>query len=217
MPQRESFWYRVGYAFEKSRTEQRQVVREPTRPHRLRLERSRPRASEELPLDTLLVATAAAAVASLLRPRSEKYGGRSTDLMRAGTAGVGAAFLRALIHPWTGGGEDESTLAGSLVDDLLEGAGQGLIYGALVEPRVHGSPVIRGLLFGILEYLVAPLGGMGRVLRAVSPQRRIPVVKELLSGEQRVTRSLADQVVFGLVLALLYGSSPDRREISSEV
>ena len=85
---------------------------------------------------------------------------------------------------------------------------RGLLYGALVEPRLPGPALVRGTLYGTLEYLVSPWGGLTALAGPGAPHRRIPLLASLFDDYQRSDDSFADHLVFGVALALLYGNVP---------
>ncbi len=210
MSQDDTFWFRVGYTLEQAR-ERRQGQR-----RRFGASRSpRPESHRPLPRQAAVLTGAGAVAAALLRRSRSKVS--SGDLLWAGAAGMGAALLRSSLRPWLEHGRGAEDSEPDPVADLLQGAGQGLVYGAIVEPWIPGPPALRGVAFGVAEYLAAPLGGMATILRAVSPQGRIPILRDLLSGALPEPRSLTDQVIFGLALGLLYRSRPVSRGISADV
>ena len=93
-------------------------------------------------------------------------------------------------------------------DRVLAGLGQGLLYGAVVEPRVPGPALLKGALFGSAEYAADAAGGLAHLLRAHAPLGRIPFVGKILEDIDPRDRVYVEHLAFGIVLALLYGSSP---------
>jgi hypothetical protein len=126
-------------------------------------------------------------------------------LARAAAAGAGAAVLRELLHPLLRGEARLPEWQGDLGERMAAGAARGLLYGSVADPRLPGSPLLRGLSYGTAEYLLSPFGGLKGVVGKHAPHRRIPllapVVDELEAGEETVL----DHLAFGVILALLYG------------
>ncbi len=135
-------------------------------------------------------------------------------LTRAALAGAGAALALSLFRngkngtPGAEGPHDPTA-------ELLTGAARGMLYGAVLEPRLPGSPLLRGATFGVMEYVTSPFGGLDGILGASSPHRTMPIVAALLgpsdSGAGSGAGSMADHVAFGVALGLLYGEGRARR------
>ena len=138
-------------------------------------------------------------------------------IIKAGAAGAGAALLTDLVRVVLSGRMEGSTPDNVTVERLLAGAGQGLVYGVVVEPRIPGPPLLKGALYGTAEYAVDPVGGMGRLLGPHAPIRRAPVVAQLLEGIDVGERGYVEHVTFGIALALLYGSRPSSSGMEVEV
>lgn len=119
----------------------------------------------------------------------------------AGAAGIATAF-RALVDR-----DDEV----DLVDELLAGAGKGVIYASLLEPFMPGPPVMRGSLAGSLDYLVSPAGGVFSHLQSLSPARKLPVVSVLLEAGDAEDDPYLAFLLYGAALGILYGD-PDEEE-----
>lgn len=201
MTDRQSVWYRLGYALESARP--------PGAPSkkggRLRNPFAKNGKTEAGVLDELFTVGAGALIGRMLargRPGTLR-------LLRAATAGATAAAarsaLRALLDLEPEGSAVEPTR------EVLGGAARGLLYGAVVEPYVPGSPVARGVAFGTMEYMVAPLGGLDEVLGAASPRRTMPVLGTLLALERSPSESFTDHLIFGATLGLLYGLGRAKR------
>lgn len=222
MSSRKSIWYRLGFALEQARhtptTRSRTLagLKERNRPARRRDRRT------DIPTswpsgDDLIVSGAVAVIAKALdiwRPR-KKTG--ILRIIKAGAAGAGAALLTDLVRVVLSGRVEGSTLDNMTVERLLAGAGQGLVYGVVVEPRIPGPPLLKGALYGTAEYAVDPVGGMGRLLGPHAPIRRAPVVAQLLEGIDVGERGYVEHVTFGIALALLYGSRPSSSGMEVEV
>jgi len=218
----EDFWYNVGYALEqvKRKAEAARGRANGPGPRLAGLaERLRDATrSDDVPwLDERLVATAATAVLgqvlSVWRPR------RATgvfSILRAGVAGAGAALVIEVARPLLTGGRALPELGRDTLDRLLMGLGDGLVYGAVVEPRLPGPAVLKGALFGAAEYAVTPMGGLARLFGSATPQGRIPVVGNLLDDLEPQERLLLEHVVAGIAMAILYGSLEDSSGMRGE-
>jgi hypothetical protein len=197
MQKKEDLWYRVGYALETAKT----------RLPRSRLEGAVKRPAKEdvnqKLLDTLLTVGAGSVLARTL----SFWPGRGRPglfrLFRAGVAGAAAAFLTELVRPALVGRPPDVPLEEELTDVLLSGAGRGLLYAAVVEPRAPGPPVLRGTAHGALEYALVPWGGLEELTGSAAPQRRVPFLSVLLHRRDREELFL-EYLVFGVALAVLY-------------
>ena len=134
-------------------------------------------------------------------------------LTRAAFAGAGAALALSLFR----NGKNGTSAVGQSGYDptaaLLVGAARGMLYGAVLEPRLPGSPLLRGATFGVMEYVTSPFGGLDGILGASSPHRTVPILAALLgpSDSGAGAGSIADHVAFGVTLGLLYGAGSARR------
>ncbi len=207
MPTKENLWYRVGYALETLR-------------HRLPLppageapggeavevnEASKDVTSDTSHqiLDTLLTVGAGSLLARAFSLWPSRKGPGIFRLFRAGAAGAAAAFLAELVRPALTGRKAETPLEEEITDVLLAGAGRGLLYAAMVEPRVPGHPVLQGAVYGGLEYALTPWGGLSELAGSHSPQGKIPALAVLLK-DRGADEQLVEQIAFGVALALLY-------------
>ncbi len=213
MPPNKSFWYRVGFALERARhsapkehklvgLRERMEARRRDAHTRDREERGRPETEQLLATG---LATVAARAVSAWQPRRR---GGILRLLRAGAAGAGGALLVELVRPLLEGRGTTRLTDGALGERLLLGAGQGVVYGAAVEPLVPGSPLVKGTIYGAAEYVADPVGGLSRLLGSRTPLGRVPALSRVLEELAPEDRSFAEHVTFALALALLYGSSP---------
>lgn len=222
MPHKKSLWYKVGFALEKARQAPASggkalaSLKDRTRPAEEKSSR-KIQNPESWPTADELVASGAAALAGRVldgwRPRSR---GGAARLIRAGIAGATAAFVVEVVRPFLEGRIEAPTLDRELVDRLLVGAGQGLVYGGVVEPRIPGPAMVKGALYGSAEYAVDPMGGLSHLLGGHAPQGRLPVVASLLEDLDGHDRAYVEHVAFGIALAILYGSSPSSNGIRVE-
>lgn len=216
MPSKKSFWYRLGFALERARdvpsggkrkleTLKKRMPKAP--------ERRRSHPADWPSADELVASGVVALVAKTLdawRPR-KKTG--AIHFLKAGVAGVGAAIVLELVRPLLRGEAQLPVLDGATVDRLLVGAGQGVLYGAVVEPRIPGPRLAKGALYGSAEYAVDAAGGLAKLLGPHAPLKRIPVVGHLLEDLDPHDRAYLEHVVFGVTLAMLYRSSPSSNGI----
>jgi hypothetical protein len=225
MPHEKSFWYKVGFALERARqapaSGSRVLAslkdrRASAADASARERKPTPRVPhpESWPTGDELVASAmtalAARVLSAWRPRRRTT---FTHLVRGVASGAAAAFLVEFLRPMVSGRVEAPTVDRKLADRLLLGAGQGLVYGGVLEPRIPGPAVVKGAVYGSAEYAVDPMGGLSHLLGAHAPQGRFPAVAHLLEDLDGHDRAYVEHVVFGMTLALLYGSSPSNNGI----
>jgi hypothetical protein len=212
MASTKSFWFRLGHALERARSTppSRRPLQGLAERSDERAEPSTGRRSPEVPAlpsgDDLLAAGVAMAVDRALAAWTGSRRPGLSGLLRAGAAGAAAALLVELVRPLLTGEGDRPRLDRTTADRMLAGVGHGLVYGSVVEPRVPGPPALKGALFGSVEYAADPLGGLAGVLGPHAPQRRLPVVGGMLDELEPHERAYLEHVVFGITLALLYGS-----------
>ncbi len=209
MSKKDDLWYRMGFALETARQ------RVPTSPapvgKLLKKKAKRLKKGKSVPLDEashkLLEAFLTVGAGTVLTRFLAFWPGRRRPglfrLGRAGMAGAAAAFLAEILRPALTGGESESSLEDDLTDILLSGAGRGLIYAAIVEPRIPGPSLLRGSTYGALEWALTPWGGLEELAGTAAPHRKIPVLSVLLQGRKE-EEDLLEHLAFGIALALLY-------------
>ncbi len=217
-----SIWYRLGYALEQARegpsTASRSLksLAERTTDRKPAKRSDGSDAAGWTTAENLITAGAAAAVAKVLDAWSPARKPGFTRIVRAGAAGAAAALIVDLLRPLLRGDVAIGQLDENTGDRVLAGFGQGLVYGAIVEPRVPGHWLIKGALYGSAEYAVDPVGGLGKVLGGHAPQRKLPVVGSILDGLKAEDRDYVDHVTFGITLAALCGSSRNGVRIEVE-
>jgi hypothetical protein len=222
-----SIWFRIGYALERARQEplvgKLEGLRERrngrgTRPKDRERRDARQRSGEDAPevpapredaLDALLTAGAGAVAAKLVGLVPARRSPGVLGLLRAGAAGAGAALLRELLDPLLRGEKRLAPPGPESAEAAFAGAARGLLYGAVLEPRLPGPAAVRGVLYGSLEYAVSPWGGLTSLLGERAPHRRIPLVKGLFEDYALGEDSYLDHLAFGVALALLYGAPLD--------
>jgi len=207
----ESVWYRLGQSLERARGSLDNLpipaMQRDGRKGRKNRKPARKRERGDADLQTLLASGAGAAGIRILRRLVERRRPGLGSLVLAGAAGAGAALLRevvvaALAH-------DDEGVREELAEALLAGAGEGVLYGALLEPYLPDSSLLQGVAVGTAGYFTAPLGGLRGILRPLAPYGSVPVLGSLLSGEER-ERSLLEEVGYGVALAVLYRSMARR-------
>jgi len=210
MTDRHNLWFRIGFALESARPSNVRAKVHSGEGDLLRNPFSKAFRKNGAPegtlLDSLLSAGAGAVAGKVLG------GGTSLGplrLARGAAAGATATVARSLIRIALDLQPTEG--ASDLGREVLEGAARGLLYGAVVEPHLMGSPLTRGLAFGVVEYAVAPWGGLDEVLGAASPRRTMPILGALMAVRKAPSESFTDHLVFGIVLGLLYGLGRARR------
>jgi hypothetical protein len=158
-------------------------------------------------LDWLLTALSGGLAARLIvhwRPRSEPGPGL---LLRGAAAGAATAILQELVTTIFADDEAPGRAPAALFNRALAGSARGLVYAALLEPRLPGPPVLRGAVFATLEYVLSPLGGLGRILGKAAPWGSVPVLRELFAADPADEDSYLEQLVFGIALALMAGET----------
>ena len=162
MAPRQSIWYHLGHAYERARRGSpvtgKAVAGLFERRTANRTKKGAPR-DVAWPSADDLISTGAMLVLDRVIPargRDRKPG--FTGLLRAGAAGAAAALLVDLVRPLLRGNAELPVLDRETVDRVLAGVGQGLVYGALVEPRVPGTALVKGALYGSVEYVADPMG-----------------------------------------------------------
>jgi hypothetical protein len=201
MQTKENLWYRVGYALETVRKHlpetSGEVAGEPTPAGLKALDGS------HKVLTTLLTAGAGSIVARTLSLWPSRRAPGVFRLFRAGAAGAAAAFLAELVRPVLTGRKADSALEEELTDILFAGVGRGLLYAALVEPRIPGGPILQGAVYGGLEYALSPWGGLGELAGSKTPLGGIPAISVLLK-DRGSDEELVERIAYGVALALLY-------------
>jgi hypothetical protein len=220
MSSESSIWFRLGYALERTRQAPATGARKLAKLQERRPAEPPPRlvpSPMDWPSADQLVASGAVALAAKAldawRPR-HRTGAK--DLLKAGLAGAAAAVAVEAVRPLLEGRAQLPKLDQHTLERILVGAGQGLVYGAVVEPRLPGPPVLKGALFGSAEFAVDPMGGMGKLLGPQAPLGRVPLLGSLLDGLAPHDRSYAEHVAFGIAVALIYGSRPSSSGILDE-
>jgi hypothetical protein len=222
MQNKEDLWYRIGYALEVARqrlptapaaaSEALKKVKVPGKADEAKgrlgkaLAKAQTRQMDDASskvLDAFLTVGAGTVLTRLLSiwPGRKRPG--LFRLLKAGAAGAAASFLAELARPAISGTPPETDLEEEFTDLLLSGAGRGLLYAAIVEPRVPGHPILRGTTYSALEYALTPWGGLEGLTGTAAPHRKIPVLSVLLQNRGEEEQFL-EHLAFGIALALLY-------------
>ena len=209
MPKKDDLWYRIGFALETAR---QRVPTSPAPAGKLlkkslkKRGRGKPAPLDEASHKLLEAFLSVGAGTVLTRLLAFWPGRRSPGLLglgRAGAAGAAAAFLAELLRPALTGAKSESSIEDDITDILLSGAGRGLLYAAIVEPRIPGPSLIQGSTYGALEWALTPWGGLEELAGSAAPHRKIPILSVLLKGRKGEEDHL-EHLAFGIALALLY-------------
>lgn len=208
MASEESIWFRIGHALERARhapPSPKEVVPGLTDGGDDRdtvVPRPQIPSSDEL---------MAAGVTLVVDRALAGWGKRShpgfSRLLWAAVAGATAALLADLVRPLLRDDAGLPALDRDTLGDILAGIGQGLVYGGVIEPRVPGPALVKGVLYGSVEYAVHPLGGLTGILGSHTPQRKIPFLGDVLDELDGSDRAYLEHLVFGIALALIYESS----------
>ncbi len=164
------------------------------------------------PVSGALTAVSSALLAKGAKRWAESRRPRVTRLLRGAAAGAGAAGLLLAVRILLAGRTEEyERPARELTDELLAGAGRGVIYAALLDPYLPGPPLIRGALTGTADYLTAPWGGIFSPLQNLSPAGKLPVISILLETGDAEDDPYLAFLLHGAALGLLYGDGPRAR------
>jgi hypothetical protein len=215
-----SIWFRLGYALERTRQAPASSARKLAKLRERRPAEPRgrllPSPADWPSADQLVASGAVALAAKALDAWRPRHRTGAKDLLKAGLAGAAAAVAVEAVRPLLEGRAQLPELNQRTLERIVVGAGQGLIYGAVVEPRLPGPAVVKGALYGSAEYAVDPMGGIARLLGSQAPLRRVPMLGALLDGLTPHDRSYVEHVAFGIAVALVYGSSASSSGILDE-
>ncbi len=214
-----AFWHTVGYTAERARSAVGDsgggVTREGARENgggNVPGNQGAERPMFSSALGRFAVATAASVGVRLMEKWLVRKAPGIPRLLRGATAGVGAAGILAATRHVMGVRIRDDAAEPDLLDELLEGAGHGLVYAALVDPNLPGPPIFKGLVLGTVEHFTSPWGGVLAPLQGAAPHSKVPGLERLLSPLDVVERPLFDHLLYATLLAALYGSHRDRRK-----
>lgn len=203
-------FYRIGYAagqVESYVARRDETAEAPTRPRR-RHRRSPERRPAETGVaelreqmeEALKDATEKWVVSRVLRPRPVHWGA----VLFAGLASTALSDVVAYFtdptraHPLD---EDPETL----IARYAAGVASTSAYASLIYPRLPGSPLTRGAVYGLLDVVTEPEGGVLALGRELAPALRFPLKPFALPVNQDAG-PLA-RMAFGLGLGLFYRAS----------
>ncbi|MEC9242371.1 MAG: hypothetical protein VYA48_06900, partial [Gemmatimonadota bacterium] len=137
-----SIWYQLGYALESARhgaSSARSTAEARSVPNRRGKAADPERRLISSTMDQL-IATGAGILGDRLF--SVLVGRRpgTLRLTRAALAGAGAALALSLFRPGKNGTKEGGQTPYDPTEELLTGAARGMLYGAVLEPRLPGSP-----------------------------------------------------------------------------
>lgn len=222
MASERNVWFRVGYALERARSGGSGAKGAPAAPEKpgpapAPGDETSPAVASSREVSPLVEKALAAAVVAgggaLVTAALRAWRPRGTPgplgLARAGAAGAGAAVARMIIQHLFGlGGASEAD--SDPLAPVLAGAARGLVYASVVEPRLPGPPLLRGAAYGGLEFAASPWGGLEGLLDTLPPHRRVPFLAALLDARDN-DPTLSGHLLFGVILASLYGRGPTGR------
>lgn len=150
-------------------------------------------------VNAILGGVAAWTVKKVLRPRPVSW-------PRAVVAGIGATVMADAVGRALGPTSPARERAYAEDPDALlvrigSGVATAMGYAALLYPRIPGSPLTRGLVFGAMKVAAAPHGGLVRVATE-TPGLKFPL-KDLAVPTDDDTDPLPN-LAFGLALGILY-------------
>lgn len=134
---------------------------------------------------------------------------------RAVLAGVAATALADLVGSL---GRSETTERRPAFPPTAEdlpryaaGVATAAAYGSQIYPRLPGSPLTRGLIFGTVEATMAESGGALGLVQRYVPQLRLPLAS--LASHAAPQRSALASLAFGVGLALYAGKSKPKAKV----
>ena len=137
------------------------------------------------------------------------------NLAKAGASGALSALITSFLNPKTRESADLA-LDRETRDRLLAGIRRGLLYSTILEPKVPGPIVLKGALYGTIEYAAKPVGGLSQLISTHKSPYSFSALENLLEGLDSHDHSYMEHIVFGVLLALLYGSSASSNGILEE-
>lgn len=217
MSSESSIWFRLGYALERTRQAPATGTRKLAKLHERRpvgpKARLLPSPLDWPSADQLVASGAVALAAKVLETWTPRHRTGVKDLVRAGLAGAAAALAVEAVRPLLEGRAKLPALDQRTLERVVAGAGQGLVYGVVVEPRLPGPAPMKGALYGSAEYALDPMGGMAKLLGSEAPLRRVPLLGAFLDGLTPHDRSYVEHLAFGIAVALIYRSGRTRSGI----
>lgn len=236
----DDIWYQLGYALERLRSAPRDLPglealkqvggASGRRRRRWRSPESRRRGGDEAPgrdrtahhgasdviLDRLLSVGTRSLGSRLLMVLPLRKRAGFVGLLASAACGSAAAVVAEVFGAIVGPGKRLSLDTDELTVTLLAGAGRGITYAGVVEPRVPGPAFLAGVVYGTAEHYTAAWGGLPSLLGSAAPHRRVPFLAEVLEGEERDGVTFTEHLVFGVALSIFYESLRPKRGITDE-
>jgi hypothetical protein len=153
---------------------------------------------------------------SLFRRYARRIRPSPSRLIRGAIAGAGAAGALLIYRILAGSAEEGKSRAGKgsdgeareVIDELLAGAGRGIVYASLLAPLLPAPPPLRGAIAGTVEYLTVPFGGLYSRLQALAPFGRMPLISLLLEIGDAEDDPYVEFLIQGVVMGAIYGRDP---------
>ncbi|MFP3948720.1 MAG: hypothetical protein ACOC8K_08035 [Gemmatimonadota bacterium] len=226
----QDIWYRLGYALERLRDAPRSLpaletlksgggaskkARGSGNPDGSPSDAPRNDDSGNLPA-RLIDQGARALGARLLSVLPSRGRARLLDLLASAAAGTAATVIAEVLASLTPSERDLPLNTDELAVALSGGAGRGLAYAGVIEPRIPGPAFVAGIVYGTAEYVTASWGGIPALLGSASPHRKVPLLSEIVEVDEREADPFFQHLVFGLALALLYDALRPKRGTTEE-
>lgn len=160
-------------------------------------------------LNQALAGVLTAAAGTALRRWAVRHRPGAGRMVRGALAGAGAAAIAAGLRAVLGDRLGERDEAPDLADELLRGAGRGVVYTAILDPVLPGPPALRGAVAGLAEYMAAPWGGLMGPLSSLTPAQKLPLVGALMKEGDTEEDPLVAYLLYGVALGLLAGDDSD--------
>ena len=220
MPPKQSFWFHIGYTLEQLRnisTETAEKVRisEDTTSDRTQNAPENLHTTWSSLLEGIPTTDILGAISTLMKHRKPIHMTTFGNLAKAGASGALSALITSFLNPKTRESADLA-LDRETRDRLLAGIRRGLLYSAILEPKVPGPTVLKGALYGTIEYAAKPAGGLSQLISTHKSPSPFSALESLLEGLDSHDHSYIEHIVFGVLLALLYGSSASSNGILEE-
>lgn len=136
---------------------------------------------------------------------------RLLDLLASAVAGTAATVISEVLASLVTSKKDLSLEMDPLAVTLSGGAGRGLAYAGVIEPRLPGPAFVAGFIYGTAEYVTASWGGIPGLLGSASPHRKVPLLSDIVEADERESDPYLQHLAFGLALALLYDALRPKR------
>ena len=220
MPPKQSFWFHIGYTLEQLRSISTEAA-EKTRVSKDTSGDRRESVSENLRttwsslLKDIPATDIFGPISMILKHRKPTHMTSLGNLAKAGAAGALSGLIVSVLSP-KARESSALTLDRETRDRVLAGIRRGLLYSTILEPKVPGPTALKGALYGTIEYAANPVGGLPQLLSTHKSPYPFSALENLLEGLDSHDHSYMEHIVFGVLLALLYGSSASSNGILEE-